>query len=64
MRAKVTWYTDGKSFIKYVFRYAGAAITTEEKGIWSEALPPGTSAYSSKLIALTMTLQLKRKKKT
>lgn len=59
----VAFYTDGKSFIKDVFRYVGAAITTDEKGIWSEALPPGTSTNRAGMIALKKALQLKRKKR-
>lgn len=63
-RAKVRRYRDGGSFIKDGITYARVAVTTSEKVIWIEALPPGTSAQRVKLIALTKTLQLKKEKKT
>lgn len=59
----VAFYTDGKSFIKDVFRYVGEAITTDEKGIWSEALPPGTSTNRAGMIALEKGTTVEKEKK-
>jgi ribonuclease HI/transposase InsO family protein len=61
--ADFTWYTDGSSFLDNGERRAGAAITTETKVIWAEALPPGTSAQRAELIALTQALKMAKGKK-
>lgn len=60
MRNEVTWCTDGSTFIRDGTRYAGAAVTTEDRVIWEETLPLGTSAQRAELIALTKAVQLGR----
>ena len=57
-KADLTLYTDGSSYIKDGQRYAGAAVTTEDKVLWQGALPKGTSAQKAELIGLTKALQL------
>ncbi|XP_053081055.1 uncharacterized protein LOC106979485 [Acinonyx jubatus] len=56
--AKATWFTDGSSFVRDGHRYVGAAVVTEMKTIWAEALPSRTSAQRAELIALTKALML------
>lgn len=53
-----TWFTDGSSFIQDGNKKAGAAVTTKDKVIWAQPLPPVTSAQRAELIALTKALIL------
>lgn len=53
-----TWFTDGSSFIEQGERKAGAAVTTSTRVVWSQQLPPGTSAQRAELIALTQALKM------
>ena len=55
--ADLTWYTDGSSYLLNGERWAGAAVTTETQVVWASALPGGTSAQRTELIALTQALQ-------
>ncbi|XP_053520294.1 uncharacterized protein LOC128627269 [Artibeus jamaicensis] len=57
-KVDLTLFTDGSSFIKDGQRYAGVAVTTEDKVLWQETLPPGTSAQKAELIGLTKALQI------
>ena len=61
--ADLTWYTDGSSYLLNREQQAGAAVTTETQVIWASALPGGTSAQRTELIALTQVLQLAAGKK-
>ncbi|XP_029417610.1 uncharacterized protein LOC115069646 [Nannospalax galili] len=56
--ADYTWYTDGSSFLAEGKRRAGAAVTLDNKVIWAEPLPEGTSAQKAELVALTQALRL------
>lgn len=53
----VHWFTDGSSTVKDGVGRAGAAVTTEDKVIWAQALPQGTSAQKAELVALTQALR-------
>ncbi|XP_062484482.1 protein NYNRIN-like, partial [Pezoporus occidentalis] len=56
-------FTDGSSFVENGTRYAGYAVTTQQKIIEAKALPPGTSAQRAELIALMRALELSNNKK-
>lgn len=57
-KVDLTLFTDGSSFIKDGQRYAGAAVTSEERVLWQRALPAGTSAQRAELIGLTRALEI------
>ena len=61
--AEATLYTDGSSFVEGRVRYAGAAVVSQDKVIWAQALGHGTSAQRTELIPLTQALWLGRGKK-
>lgn len=52
------YFTDGSSYVKDGFRYAGYAVVTVKTTIEARPLPQGTSAQKAELIALTRALQL------
>ncbi|XP_065525208.1 uncharacterized protein LOC136009050 [Lathamus discolor] len=56
-------FTDGSNFVENGTRYAGYAVTTQQKVIEAKALTPGTSAQRAELIALTRALELSNDKK-
>lgn len=61
--AEVTWYTNGSSFVQNEQRCAGAAVTMSEEVVWAEAMPAGTSAQRTELVALTKVLELEQGRK-
>lgn len=59
---KVTWYTDGSSFIYKGQSYMGTTAVSDSKTVWISALPTGTAAQGAQLIALTKALNLGKDK--
>ena len=61
--SELRWFTDGSSYVKDGQRRAGAAVVDDSRQtIWTEALPPDTSAQKAELIALIQALESQRKK--
>ncbi|XP_014401619.1 PREDICTED: uncharacterized protein LOC102245440 [Myotis brandtii] len=58
-----TVYTDGSSYVENGIRYTGAAVVTQDRIIWAQALGQGTSAQKAELIALTQALRWGKNKK-
>lgn len=63
MDAEVTWFTNGNSLIQDKQRYAGAAVVSDTKIIWTEPLLAGMSAQKAGLGALTKALELRKDKR-
>lgn len=62
MDAAVTWFTNGNSLIQDKQRYAGAAVVSDTKIIWTEPLLAGMSAQRAGLASLTKALELRKDK--
>ena len=58
------WYTDGSSFALEGKRRARYAVISNFETIGAKPLPPGISAQSAELIALTPALELGKGKKS
>jgi ribonuclease HI len=60
----LTLSMDGSSFVWEGIRQAGVAVVSLTETLWTEPLPPSTSAQLAELIALTKVLQLSEGKTT
>ena len=56
------WYTDGSSFVLDGKRRARDAVVSNFEATEAKPLPPGTSAWSAELLALTRALELGKEK--